>query len=88
MGERGNGKSSWNGAEKYPDKDITKSMFAKAMEVGVVAVMSNNVYTFGGEIRLQREGGAIGVKMTGDLAKGVMVPWDVQFTEKLKRLLI
>ena len=37
----------------------------------------------GGEIRVQGDGGAIGVKMTGDLAKAVMVPWDRRFVDKL-----
>ena len=40
----------------------------------------------GGEIRVQGDGGAIGVKMTGDLAKAVMVPWDRRFVEKLEKL--
>ena len=48
--------------------------------------MENNVYKCGGEIRVQGEGGAIGVKMTGDLAKAVMVLWDRRFVEKLGRL--
>ena len=41
---------------------------------------------FADEIRVQEKGGAIGVKMTGDLAKAIMVPWYKQFVEKLARL--
>ena len=36
----------------------------------------------GSEIRIQEEGMGIGVKMTGDIAKGVMTRWDKQFNNK------
>ena len=62
---------------------MVKEMLGKAMEIGVRAVMENNIYRFGGDIRRRTKGGAIGVKMTGDLAKGVMVPWDKRFVEKM-----
>ena len=45
--------------------------------------MNNNVYRFGEDIRLQEQGMRIGVKMTGDVAKGVMTRWDKRFLEKL-----
>ena len=50
-------------------------------------IMSNNVYKFGHEVKLQSEGGAIGVRATGDVAKAVMVNWDKKFNEKLESLL-
>ena len=86
LGERKNEKSKWEEPEKMADEEMIKKMLGKALEIGVKAVMQNNVYRFADEIRVQEKGGAIGVKMTGDLAKAVMVPWDKQFVEKLARL--
>ena len=73
MGERSNGESLWLEPEKSTDREMVRKMMGKALEIGVTAVMENNIYRCGGEIRIQGEGGAIGVKMTGDLAKAVMV---------------
>ena len=62
-------------------------MTAKMVEIAIVQVMKNNVYKFAGDIRLQGEGGAIGVRATGDIAKAVMVTWDKKLNKKLERLL-
>ena len=48
------------------DEEMIKKMLGKALEIGVKAVMQNNVYRFADEIRVQEKGGAIGLKMTGD----------------------
>ena len=63
-----------------------KKMTAKAVEIGIRMVMDNNVYQFADEIQVLKEGGGIGVKLTGDLAKGVMVKWDQKFRKKLAEL--
>ena len=77
----------WLEPEKSADREMVRKMVGKALEIGVTAVMDNDVYyKCGGEIRIQGEGGAIGVKMTGDLVKAVMVPWDMRFVETLRRL--
>ena len=47
-------------------------------------MMENKVFRCGGEVRVQGDGGVTGVKMTGDLAKAVMVPWGRRFVEKLR----
>ena len=46
--------------------------------------MENNVCRCGSEVRVQGDGGVTGVKMTGDLAKAVMVPWGRRIVEKLR----
>ena len=86
LGERKNEKSKWEELEKMADEEMVKKMLGKALEIGVKAVMQNNVYRFADEIRVQEKGGAIGVKMTGDLAKAVMFPWKEKFVEKFARL--
>ena len=63
-------------------------MTAKAIELGVRAVMENNVYQFENKIRVQKEGGPIGVKLTGDISKAYMVEWDKEFLIKLERILV
>ena len=63
IGERGNGESLWVEPERTADREMVRKMMGKALEIGVTAVMENNVYRCGGEIRVQGDGGAIGVKM-------------------------
>ena len=79
MGDRKNGESLWRPPIRRPSPVETKRMTAKMLEIAVIQVMRNNVYNFAGEIWLQSEGGAIGVRATGDIAKAVMVHWDKKF---------
>ena len=71
-----------------PNESQRKKMIAKAVELGTKAVMKNNVYRFKDEIRVQKEGGPIGVKLTGDLSAGYMTDWSEEFLNKLDRLQI
>ena len=43
-------------------------MFAEGICVGIKVVMENHIYNFGGELRKQKDGGPIGVELTGALA--------------------
>ena len=52
----------------------------------IIVTMENHVYRFGNEIRRQREGGPIGLSLTGEIADCYMINWDRQFLEKLKSL--
>ena len=52
----------------------------------IVATLENHIYRFGQEIRRQREGGPIGLALTGEIADCYMINWDRQFLEKLKSL--
>ena len=45
-------------------------------------VMKNHVYNFDNELRKQREGGAIGLELTGLLARIFMIWWDRRFLQK------
>ena len=59
-----------------PDKQTLKKMIGKAIEVGINTVMRNHVYKFAGEMRVQKQGGAIGLELTGEIAGVFMSWWD------------
>ena len=61
-------------------------MFGKALEVMLVVCMNNHVYQFDNNIRLQKQGGPIGLRLTGEIADCLMIHWDKLFLEKLKSL--
>ena len=63
-----------------------RNMLAKSVEIMIIVTMENHVYRFGNEIRRQREGGPIGLSLTGEIADCYMINWDRQFLEKLKSL--
>merc|ERR1712016_34757 len=45
----------------------------------VIKVMGNHVYCFNGTNKLQLEGGPIGLKLSGAVAKVVMLSWSRRF---------
>ena len=53
-------------------------MLGMALEEAVKVAMRNHVYTFNREVRRQSEGGAIGNKLTGAMAKVYMSRWTKQ----------
>ena len=48
--------------------------------------MRNHFYTIGGHIRVQSEGGAIGLDLTGEVTRLYMLQWDEKFIKLLKIL--
>ena len=48
--------------------------------------MKNHVYNFNGELRKQKEGRAIGIDITGEIAKIFMTWWDKQLLLRLNEL--
>ena len=61
-----------------------KIVLAKVIKQATYTAMKNHTYRFGGDIRKQREGGPIGLTLSGTLARIVMLWWDKQFLEKCK----
>ena len=57
-----------------------KIMFAKALSVAVKVAMESNVYMFDSEIRVQLDGGGIGVQLTGILAEIKMIKCHLSFS--------
>ena len=56
-----------------------KKVLAEVLKIARVAVLKNHTYQFGGEVRLQEEGGPIGLELAGALARVVMLWWDRKF---------
>ena len=52
----------------------------------ILAGMENHVYRFGNVIRKQKEGGPIGLALTGELAECYMISWEKKFIRKLENL--
>ena len=59
-----------------PDKETLKKMLARALEVGINVTMNTHVYKFAGETMTQKNGGAIGLELTGEIAGVFMTWWD------------
>ena len=46
--------------------------------------MDNHVYQFENQFRIQKKGGPIGLKLTGEIADCIMLDWDKKLLSKLK----
>ena len=55
----------WMKPMRNPTKIEERSMFGKALEIMIVLCMDNHVYQFGNIVRVQKEGGPTGLKLTG-----------------------
>ena len=60
-------------------------MFGKALEIMIVLCMDNHVYQFENQIRIQKESGPIGLKLTGEIADCLMIDWDKKLLAELKK---
>ena len=60
---------------------MRRKLIAIAMQIALTFVMRNHVYVFDEELRKQREGGAIGLELTGLLARIYMIWWDKRFLQ-------
>jgi hypothetical protein len=67
-----------------PQKQEERIIMAKCLEMMTMACMENHTYTFNNMIRLQKKGGAIGLKVTQALARLYMLWWDKQFLKLAK----
>ena len=56
-----------------------KVVLAQVLKIAMLAVLSNHTYQFGGEIRLQRDDGPIGLELVGAMARVTMIWWDKKF---------
>ena len=68
------------------DATTRRRMLVEAVRVVLKALLETHTYDFAGEIRRQKEGGAIGMELTGVVAQIFMVWWDKQLVEKLQEV--
>ena len=76
----------WNEAEREPNKEEQRVMLTEAIKIVLETLMKNHVYEFREELRKQKEGGAIGIDLTGELAKIYMTWWDKELLKRLEEL--
>ena len=67
-----------------PDDKTVKRMIGKAIQVGINAVMKAHAYKFAGDTRVQKQGGAIGLELTGEIAAVFMSWWDKKMKLKIE----
>ena len=74
----------WRRARETPNEVQKKRMFRGALKVALKVVMKNHTYEFDRVIRRQRDGGPIGMDLTGTIAKIFMKWWDGQLKLKME----
>ena len=65
---------------------MKRKMLVEAVQVVLKTLLETHVYDFAGEIRRQKEGGAIGMELTGVVAQIFMAWWDREFKKKLEEV--
>ena len=56
------------------------------MKIVLKTLLRTHTYEFAGQIRRQKEGGAIGMELTGVVAQIFMVWWDKELQERLRKI--
>ena len=55
----------WLPPSRAPHEPVVRKMLTEALRIVLIFIMKNHLYTFDNEIRLQSEGGPIGLQLTG-----------------------
>ena len=87
-GRKAKQKSLFEPPKRKPTAQQRKTMVALALEIGIKMVMKNHLYRFNNNVYLQREGGPIGLELTGAIARVYMLWWDGQLLAKMKELML
>ena len=74
----------WTFPDEEPNEHEKKEMVAEALEIVIKFVMTNHIYECNGNMKKQREGGPIGLELTGELAKIMMSWFDKQMIKKIE----
>ena len=74
----------WIKPKRNPNSQEQRKMFGKALEIMLTSCMNNHIYLFENNTRIQKQGGPIGLKLTGEIADCLMIDWDQQLLRKLK----
>ena len=67
----------WRRAPRLPSDNEKRTILALVLSVLVDFVMSNYIYKVGDTIHLQTDGGPMGLKLTGAIARMVMMLFDI-----------
>ena len=83
-GKKSKDPKSWRDTNREIFKTDEKKIFAAVMEVMINVAMATHVYSFGGKVFLQADGGPIGLKLTAALAALIMKLWDIAWLKLLE----
>ena len=64
---------------RLPTEREQKILLAQVIRVATLAILQHHTYQFNGEVRLQNDGGPIGLELAGAVARVVMLWWDQKF---------
>ena len=71
---------------KMTTANLEKGMIVATMvQIGVIAMFNTHIYSFNGEIVLQKAGGPIGLRSTCVIACVNMNAWDAKWMEIMKQ---
>ena len=74
----------WDMPSRLPSEVEKSKMVSKLVEIVTREVMANHYYAVGDTIRKQTDGGPIGLKLTGAIARIVMLWWDDKLLENCR----
>ena len=75
----------WLKPQRTPTQEEQRKLFGKALEIMIITCMNNHVYQFENQFRIQKQGGPIGLKLTGEIADCIMIDWDKKITDKVEK---
>ena len=76
----------WNAPTREPNETEKRQMLKESLKIALEMIMKNHTYKFEDVIRKQKEGGAIGIDLTGEMARIFMCWWDRQILDKLAKI--
>ena len=78
-------KSKWDMVKRLFSNEERKKLLGKMFQIGVRECFRNHVYKFNRKYYVQREGGAIGLRLTGVVAEISMAAWEKRFRNLVER---
>ena len=63
----------WLKPRRNPTTTEQRKLFGRALELMLITCMNNHVYHFNNKFRIQKQGGPIGLKLTGEIADCLML---------------
>ena len=73
----------------FPEVELTtlekRIIIATMMQIGVLVMFNTHVYSFNGEMFLQKAGGPIGLRSICAVARITMNEWDARWMEVMKK---
>ena len=71
-----NARRRWGKTRKPVGRQEKMKLLAKFVELSVIEVFGAHVYEFGGRIYVQKDGGPIGLSLSGAIGRTTMAVWD------------